>query len=158
MQFCFNNAALFLLYVLYSLFFIGFVTQMDMHFFENTLYITHTHIQHRTTRPSVIVRGWRTCVIGRNSFRAIYMSRGNCVSGAHLRHEALCLDGKVYHRFSPRWVELSSYEVDRILEGDSPRQSPEYWAQMHADQSRLLTILIIPKVLKSVQRKSAMFQ
>lgn len=73
---------------------------------------THVHIHTLDHTIFVIVRGWRTCVIGRNSFRAIYMSHGNCVSGAHLRHEALCLDGKVCHRFSPRWVELSSYEIE----------------------------------------------
>lgn len=68
--------------------FIGFVRARAF-FFENTL--------RSVGSSSVIVRGWRTCVIGRNSFRTIYMPRGNCVSGARMARGPLF-----------RWQRLSS--------------------------------------------------
>lgn len=160
----FQQRSAFLLHITYTVFsfFIGFVIWAIFLKIRFTRVHTCTHIHIHTLDHTifVIVRDWRTCVIGRNSFRAIYMSHGNCVSGAHLRHEALCLDGKVCHRFSPRWVELS-YEIDRIQEWRervTPRQPPEYWAQMHAAVKIIYDLDNIHKVLKSEQRKSAMPQ
>lgn len=81
-------------------------------FFGNTL--------HSVGSSSVIVRGWRTCVIGRNSFRTIYMPRGNCVSGARMPRGPLFR----WQRLSLVLATLGELSYSRQYEGGDRRMTP----------------------------------